>query len=219
MTQKMMVWDVPVRFFHWLTLLLVALLWWSAEQGEMQWHQLFAYLLMINLLLRIVWGFIGSQYARFSDFLRSPFQVISYVRKQPDEPSLGHNPLGGYMVLALILVLLLQVSSGMFATDDIVTEGPFYSWVSDDLSRWLTWLHKSNFNLLLVLVVIHVSAVVFYEIRGQRLIAAMVTGNKQTTLVSVSQQGNVTLKRWLWVMLLISAPIGYWLIWPLLATL
>ncbi|WP_343377248.1 cytochrome b/b6 domain-containing protein [Shewanella sp. A32] len=219
MTQKMMVWDVPVRLFHWLTLLLVALLWWSAEQGEMQWHQLFAYLLMINLLLRIVWGFIGSQYARFSDFLRSPFQVISYVRKQPDEPSLGHNPLGGYMVLALILVLLLQVSSGMFATDDIVTEGPFYSWVSDALSRWLTWFHKSNFNLLLVLVVIHVSAVVFYEIRGQRLIAAMVTGNKQTTLVSVSQQGNVTLKRWLWVMLLISAPIGYWLIWPLLGTL
>ncbi|MDN5369704.1 MAG: hypothetical protein PWP74_1012 [Shewanella sp.] len=218
MAQKVRVWDLPVRVFHWLTVLLFGLLWWTAEQGEMQWHQLCAYLLLINLSVRIVWGFIGSLPARFSHFVVSPQTVVKYWRQQYRQHHAGHNPLGGYMVLALMCLLVLQLGSGMFATDDIFIEGPLYSLVSDEVAHGFTWLHKRNFDLLLILIAVHISAVLVHEFHGNRLVCALISGNK--TLpdgVMIAEQPGLGWRWWL-LLLLIAAPITYWLILPLLAS-
>ncbi|MFQ6371306.1 cytochrome b/b6 domain-containing protein [Shewanella sp. YIC-542] len=215
MTQKIKVWDFPVRLFHWLTLVCVCLLWWSAEQGEMVWHQLFAYVLMINLLLRIAWGLVGSQHARFGDFVTTPSKVLAYLRQGHGSGYLGHNPVGGYMVIALMLLLLLQLLSGMFATDEIFTEGPWYSLVSDETAQLLTWLHKRNFNVLQLLVAVHVAAVLFYEVRGHGLIGSMISGNKRVVTVPAAPEA-VSMGRWWILLLLIASPIVYWLIMPLM---
>lgn len=174
---KLKVWDLPVRLFHWGMLVLLGALWWSAEVGEMQWHQIFAYCLMVLIVFRLVWGVIGSDTARFSHFVKSPQHVLRYV-KQPQLTSVGHNPLGGYMVVTMMLILSLQLISGLFATDEIFTEGPLYSYVSRDVSSTLTWLHKMNFNLLLALAAMHILAVVVHSIKGDKLVGAMITGYK-----------------------------------------
>jgi cytochrome b len=93
---------------------------------------------------------------------------------------LGHNPLGGWSVLAMLLALLIQAATGLFANDDIVTEGPLYPWVSKPLSDWLTDIHQLNRYLILVLAAAHVLAVLFYLVaKHENLIKPMITGFKQ----------------------------------------
>lgn len=176
------VWDLPTRFFHWAMVCLMAALWWSADAGEMEYHQLFAYGLMILLVFRICWGFVGSESARFSHFVRGPKTALAYLKqlKQSGVTShLGHNPLGAYMVICLMLLLSVQLVTGLFATDDIFTEGPFYSYVSTEVAGSLTWLHKQNFNAILALTAIHIMAVVVHSLHGDKLIPAMVHGCKR----------------------------------------
>ncbi|WP_394230663.1 cytochrome b/b6 domain-containing protein [Shewanella colwelliana] len=177
---KVKVWDLPTRVFHWTMIVLLGALWWTAENGEMGWHQVFAYSLMVLIVFRLVWGFIGSDTSRFSHFVKPPGYVMAYV-KQPKHISIGHNPIGGYMVVTMIAVLLFQLVSGLFATDDIFTEGPLYRFVSSDVSSTLTSLHKSNFNILLGLVVLHVLAVIVHGLKGDKLVGAMITGYKSVT--------------------------------------
>ncbi|WP_372869713.1 cytochrome b/b6 domain-containing protein [Shewanella sp.] len=212
------VWDLPVRLFHWLMVTLLGLLWWSAEAGEMQWHQVFAYSLMALLLFRIMWGFVGSDTARFSHFLHHPLTVIRYAKTTVTEGVKGHhghNPLGGYMVLVLLLCLALQLVSGLFATDEVFTEGPLVSMVSSDTASWLTWLHKRNFNLLLILAGVHVLAVLWHLLKGDKLLGAMVTGRRRRDEIDVNTDISFAP---LWkaaiLLLLVALPVAYLLLWP-----
>ena len=164
--QKIKVWDFPTRFFHWAMVSLVGGLWWTAEIGEMQWHQILAYLLMTLIIFRLIWGFIGSDTAKFTHFFVAPKKVIAYAKAQPKPKSIGHNPLGGYMVILLLSIIMLQLISGLFATDDIFTEGPLMHLVSSDTAGWLTWLHKTNFNIILAMAAIHIIAVVVHVAKG-----------------------------------------------------
>lgn len=177
-SKKIKVWDLPVRVFHWSMLALLIGLWWSADAGEMSLHQVFAYLLMAILSFRLIWGIMGSDTARFSHFVRSPKKVIQYASSPQKPESIGHNPMGGYMVLLLLSLLTIQLVSGLFATDDIFTEGPLYSYVSSATASTMTWLHKQNFNLILGFSAMHVLAVVIYLLKGENLIKAMFTGYK-----------------------------------------
>ncbi|RPA63911.1 cytochrome B [Shewanella frigidimarina] len=179
--QKIKVWDFPTRFFHWAMVCLIGGLWWTAEIGEMQWHQILAYLLMTLITFRLIWGFIGSDTAKFTHFFVAPKKVIAYAKAQPKPSSLGHNPLGGYMVIVLLGSLVLQLSTGLFATDDIFTEGPLIYLVSSDTAGWLTWLHKTNFNLILALAAVHIIAVLVHVFKGDNILKAMFSGYKQVT--------------------------------------
>ncbi|MCE9685302.1 cytochrome b/b6 domain-containing protein [Shewanella sp. AS16] len=179
---KIKVWDLPTRVFHWGMVLLLVGLWWSADAGEMQWHQLLAYTLLVFIGFRILWGFVGSDTARFKQFVHGPKRVIDYLKsgRGGELPAtLGHNPLGGYMVLMLIFTLSLQLATGLFATDEIFTEGPLYSWVSAETASSLTWLHKQNFLLILGLAAIHLAAVALHWFKGDKLVWAMVSGYKK----------------------------------------
>lgn len=224
---KIKVWDLPTRIFHWGMVCLLALLWWSADAGEMQWHQIFAYSLLILIGFRILWGLIGSDTARFSHFVHHPKVVLDYLRSIRTEGMsvvLGHNPIGGYMVIALIGIISLQLVTGLFATDDIFTEGPLYSYVSSDTSRFLTWLHKMNFNLILVLSAIHVLAVVIHAIKGDKLVGAMISGYKRVSnaALSSSAKSELRFKSVLLALVLFivcGAMVFGYLIWPIVKVL
>lgn len=175
---KVRVWDISTRLFHWLMFILLGGLWLTAEQGEMQWHQVLAYCLLILISFRLLWGFVGSDTAKFKAFVVPPSQALNYLTTTPKPQSIGHNPLGGYMVLLMLAVLLTQLITGLFSTDEIFTEGPLFYLVDESVALGLTWLHKTNFNVLLGCVAVHILAVLFHWFKGENLIKPMFTGDK-----------------------------------------
>lgn len=178
------VWDLPTRLFHWALVLLVAFSWWSGEQGGdwLKWHFWSGYSILTLLIFRIVWGFVGSATARFSQFVRGPGAGIAHLRElagKHEPRDIGHNAVGGWMVVALIVALLAQAVTGLFADDDILTMGPLAELVSSDVRSKLTTVHGILINVILLMVAAHVLAVLGYWIfRSQNLIKPMFTGRK-----------------------------------------
>ena len=177
-TPHVRVWDAPTRLFHWAIVILVFVSWLSADQGFMTVHLCSGLALLALLLFRIGWGLIGSTTARFRDFLHPPRAVLAYLRRGEGLYA-GHNPAGGLMVIALIMVLLAQAVTGLFANDGLHFSGPLALLVSEDVSNRVTDLHGLIFNVILLLVWCHVVAVGFYLfVKGHNLVKAMVTGKK-----------------------------------------
>ena len=178
------IWDLPTRLFHWSLVLLVGAAWGTAELGDnlMDYHKLAGYGILALVMFRLTWGICGSETSRFASFVRGPKSALAYLRAVKSglaSPYPGHNPLGGWMVVALLAILFLQAGTGLFANDDIMTEGPLKHWVSDETSSLLTGIHETNFYVLLGLVAIHVSAILFYRFfKGEDLVRPMLTGNK-----------------------------------------
>lgn len=183
-TQKIKVWDFPVRFFHWSLAICFAISWASAElfDNAMQYHLYAGYATLVLILFRILWGFVGSTTARFTSFVRSFLTTLNYVstlREPHPGKQIGHNPLGGWMVMAMLGFLLAQAGTGLFSSDDVSTQGPLAFWVGDTLSDTLSGIHQQLFNFLLVLVSLHITAVLFYRFfKHDNLIAPMITGYK-----------------------------------------
>lgn len=180
--RQVKVWDGWVRLVHWSVLLLLGLSWWSIETGRMQLHYLSGYTVLTLVLFRIGWGFLGSDTARFGHFLRSPLAALRHLRdlgRRELEPEVGHNPAGGWMVLVLLLLLLAQPLTGLFADSGYGDHGPLAKKVSAETSDWLTGLHHRNFKLILAAAALHVLAVAGYALlKGQNLVRPMLTGRK-----------------------------------------
>lgn len=178
------VWDPWVRLFHWAVASLVAFSWWSGSEGGtvMEYHMLSGYAILTLVLFRVLWGIVGSTHARFADFVRGPRRFLAALRdlaaRRP-MPYAGHNPVGGWMVLALLAALTVQATTGLFANDDIFVEGPLYGYVTKDTSDLITRVHYWNFNVILALVALHVAGVLYHWIaRRENLVGAMITGRK-----------------------------------------
>jgi len=132
---RIRVWDVPVRACHWLIVLFVAASWWTAETKRMDWHRYSGYVLLALATFRVYWGFFGSSTARFSQFVRGPRAVVSYLKGRWAVMP-GHNPLGALSVLVLLGLLLSQIVLGLFAVDvDGIESGPLSTYVSFDTGR------------------------------------------------------------------------------------
>lgn len=207
------VWDVPVRLFHWMLVLLIAFSWLAAEMDWMTWHMYSGYTILTLVLFRILWGVAGSTHARFSDFLHGPRALIGYVKTLPSRTAAkfaGHNPLGGLSVVLILLCVLVQAGTGLFANDDIITEGPLFRHVSKELSDWLTTIHKYNFNVLLALIGLHIAAVLYYLLwKSENLIKPMFTGYKHLPAgVAPAAMRGVGLA----AMLLAICAVGVWLL-------
>lgn len=174
------VWDLPTRLFHWLLVLLLVGSFLAVKAGGnwIDWHFRAGYAILALIVFRIIWGFVGGRYARFGSFLFRPRQVLAYLRGAPDaHPGPGHNPLGALSVFAMLLLIGVQAVLGLFANDDIASEGPLASLVSKDTSDFLTGLHLRHEPIILALVALHVLAIAWYRIvRGRRLVRPMVTG-------------------------------------------
>jgi cytochrome b len=179
-----LVWDWPVRLFHWSLAILIPLAWWTAENGAMDWHKTIGYAAGGLIAFRLCWGVLGGSTARFSSFVRGPAVVFRYGvglvtgRTQPLAP--GHNPLGGWSVLALLGAVLAIVGLGLFAVDvDGEESGPLAAKVSFDAGRWAARWHHQGFNLLLGLIALHLCAIAFYAaVRRDNLVGPMLTGRK-----------------------------------------
>jgi cytochrome b len=178
---KILVWDLPLRLFHWLLVLLVVTSFVSAKIGgnALQIHMLSGYAVLSLLLFRLLWGFLGGTHARFASFIRGPAAVVAYLRGGGTGQHLGHNPAGAWSVIFMLAALLLQAATGLFANDDISTEGPLAKLVSKALSDRITGVHHLNVKLLLALIGMHLSAIVFYVFyKRENLVKPMLTGFK-----------------------------------------
>jgi cytochrome b len=184
-----LVWDLPVRVTHWALVLAVAGCWATHYAGVewFTWHRRLGYTVLVLVVFRIVWGFVGTRHARFAGFLRGPAALVAYLRER-GRATVGHNPLGGLSVLALLALLLLQAAPGLFANDEIMNMGPFYGWIAPELSNRITSLHRASSDWLLVLMGLHLGAVAFYvRVRRKPLVNAMVTGRKPAADVPAAE--------------------------------
>ena len=180
-TRKILIWDLPTRLFHWLLALAIVALVVTGKAGGswMEWHGRLGLLVLGLLVFRLLWGVMGSTYARFAGFFPTPAKVAAYLRGQWHAP--GHNPLGACSVLALLAVPLFQVLTGLVANDDIAFVGPLYDLVGRDLSNLATRWHLLAVNVLLALVALHVAAILFYaHIKKDNLVKPMVLGWKDS---------------------------------------
>ena len=182
---RVRVWDLPTRLFHWLLVLLVTVSFVTGKLGgtAMQYHEWSGAAILVLVLFRVLWGFVGGMPSRFATFMRGPRKVFDYAGSllgKGHDPYLGHNPMGAWSIVAMLTALLVQAGTGLFANDDILTEGPLFHWVSKDTSDWLTRIHHMNQNILIGLVALHLGAIVFYwVVKRENLIVPMITGCKR----------------------------------------
>jgi len=182
--QPTRVWDLPTRLFHWL---LAATLVGSVLSGHlggaaMVWHFRCGYLVFGLLAFRIAWGFVGGRWSRFASFVYAPATVLRYLRgpvRADEALDIGHNPLGAFSVFALLLLLAVQVATGLVADDEIANSGPLNRFVSNATATRATgWHHGPGQWLLIALVVLHLGAIVVYLRRGNNLVRPMIGGDK-----------------------------------------
>jgi cytochrome b len=203
------VWDGPTRIFHWLLVALFVFTWWSSKTDHMDWHKASGLAILTLLAFRLLWGMFGSSTARFARFLRGPGTIAAYLRGQ-SPPLPGHNPLGGWSVIALLGLLFVQVGTGLLAVDvDGIESGPLSYLVTFDQGRLAAQLHSLAFNLLLVLIALHVLAILFYLVaRKRNLVRPMVTG--RDTAFPEGTDGLVPGKWWLLLVAVAAAFLFTW---------
>jgi cytochrome b len=175
---KIRIWDVPTRLFHWSLVGLIAFSWWSAKNDHLDWHIWSGMAVLTLLVFRLLWGLFGSSTARFANFVRGPRAIMAYLRDMKGWRAIGHSPLGAISVLVMMGAIAFQAGLGLFAIDeDGLYEGPLAQLVSLDRSEQLTDLHEDWFNILLVLIGLHVAAITFYRLfLGKKLVGPMITG-------------------------------------------
>jgi len=176
------VWDLPTRLFHWALVVCIVGLVTTAQIGgnAMDWHFRFGYGVLTLLLFRLLWGFVGGHWSRFSTFLYSPASLLRHIRGQENGgQALGHSPLGALSVFAILALLLLQVGTGLFSDDEIAAVGPLSKLASGALVSQLTHYHKDIGKVIvLVLVLLHIGAIAFYRIKRKKdLIRPMLVGD------------------------------------------
>ena len=182
---RVRVWDLPTRLFHWVLAACVLCSIVSAKIGgnAMAWHFRFGYVVLTLLAFRLLWGFVGGRWSRFASFVYAPSTTLRYLHgesRDDEHHHVGHSPLGAFSVFGFLALLLLQVSTGLVADDEISNTGPLNKFVSGATSSLATNWHK-NFGqwLIITLIVLHLAAIAYYWRRQRRnLVAPMLHGDK-----------------------------------------
>lgn len=184
-TSGTVLWDPVVRVLHWALVLAFATAWGLGKFGpdQMTWHFYAGYTVGTIVVLRVIWGFVGPRTARFVSFVRGPSAIIAYARHLPERrPShtWGHNPVGALFVVGVLVVLAMQVTSGLLSDpEDYINVGPLAQYVSYEVTQRALSLHEPMSTLLLIMVLIHIAAIVFYKRwKGENLVTPMITGRR-----------------------------------------
>ena len=189
-TQQIKLWDLPTRLFHWTlaAAVIAAIVTGHVGGNAIEWHGRLGLLVVGLVVFRLVWGFIGSTYARFATFFPTPAGIRRYLKGQWQ--GVGHNPLGALSVFALLALTACQVGTGLFANDDIAFQGYLFNLAGKDLSDTLSGIHELCGNLLTGLIVLHVAAIVFYfHMRHHNLVRPMITGKAPAPAGTPDAQG------------------------------
>jgi cytochrome b len=189
------VWDLPVRCTHWLLIIVLCGSWITGglSGSAFKWHEFLGCTVLVLVTFRVLWGFFGTRHARFASFLRGPHELVSYVRRISSlssyRPSVGHNPVGGWVVMAMLLLLLIQGLTGLFANDGVMDTGPLFGWISASLSDSLTKIHHLVFHVLQAIIAAHIIAAALYLfLRHDNLVLPMLTGRKPKDVVPEAQE-------------------------------
>lgn len=214
---KVIVWDLPTRIFHWALVASVLALVVTGNVGgnAMVWHGRLGYTVLALLLFRLLWGFVGGRWSRFSSFIYGPASILAYVRGQArPEHQIGHNPLGMLSVFALLGLLLLQVASGFVSDDEIAFSGPWVSLVSSETIEWATRYHTTIGKMLLIaLVALHVLAIVFHKlVRKHDLVRPMLTGVKHLEEAVPGSADSLALRLLALTLALACGAVVWWLV-------
>lgn len=182
--KEILVWDRATRAFHWTLAVTVAICWLTSEaEGALFWtHSVSGYAILLLVLFRLTWGVLGGRHARFEDFVCGWAAVRDHARRLltlTPPRHIGHNPLGGWMILALLAGLALVVVTGLFAADD-GDAGPYAMLVKPGVAEALSEVHETLASFLLFLIVLHVLGVLAYSLLGrENLVRALWTGIKR----------------------------------------
>lgn len=184
------VWDLPVRVCHWGFVVIIIFQYLSAEilddswlPNTMQWHFYAGYACIVLIIFRLCWGIFGTYYAKFSQFMVKPSSAFLYLKDRSTfSEFVGHNPAGAYSIIALLTLMLTQAVSGLFISDEIFSDGPYYG-VLDKVGQDIAnFLHHNVYWLLFGFIALHVLAIIFYKIKyNESLTKAMITGSKVVT--------------------------------------
>ena len=218
-THSVRVWDLPTRLFHWLLALLVVGLVVSGNIGgnAMPVHALLGQGVLTLVLFRLLWGFVGGHWSRFATFLPTPQRLRAYwlsFQRPASLVQVGHNPLGALSIVAMLLILLLQVGSGMLSDDEIAFTGPWAVLAPSEWVSWATSYHKTwGKTLLLGLVTLHLLAILFHRLRlRHNLIPAMLHGNQEALPGTQPARDSLGQRVWALVILLGCAALVRWLV-------
>jgi cytochrome b len=209
---KVRIWDLPTRLFHWaLVLCLVGLITTAQIGGNaMDWHFRFGYGVLTLLLFRFIWGFMGGYWSRFSSFFYSPAAIYRYVRDaNKPSPSLGHNPLGAASVYAMLILLLMQVGTGLVSDDEIAAAGPLSKYVASAWVSQATFYHSEiGKRLILALVGLHLAAVLFHQFKKREdLVRPMISGDKALDSTAASSRDDAKSRALAMVLLALCAAL------------
>lgn len=213
------IWDLPVRIFHWLLVLTLIAAYVTNSLGVsyFKYHVWCGYTVIVLVCFRILWGFVGTYHSRFTSFVRDPVTTFKYAInyfKRHTSHYAGHNPLGAVMVVVLLVGLLAQAVSGLFANDEIFNLGPLYGYVSNELSLSLTSLHRQLFYWIMGAVALHIIAVLVHVFfKRENIIKAMFTGKK--SLMFYSGIRPITSSR-IWLAIVIIVLVSAGLAWIIL---
>ncbi|SFV60559.1 Ni,Fe-hydrogenase I cytochrome b subunit [hydrothermal vent metagenome] len=172
-----MIWDIYLRLFHWLLVVSVSISLISGVLENLEVHIPAVKIVLFLLIFRFFWGIIGYPTAQFKYFIKSPKTIIQYIRKNKVS-YVGHNPLGALSVVAMLVLLLAQSISGLFKTDEVLFEAPFYNLVSSNIQTLMSEIHSSVFIIILLFIFIHIMAIIIYWFKGNNLVRAMIFGGK-----------------------------------------
>ncbi len=188
--EKHLIWDLPLRIFHWSFAFTILASWYTAEHKDdyIELHMQLGFVALALIIFRIIWGIIGPKHARFSQFIPSPKTLIVYLTKSNNENfAPGHNPLGALMVILMIMLISTQAISGLFITDDVFSSGPYYGSLASELEKVMSFLHHNTFDFMIGAIALHLAAVAYYwQVKKQNLVKPMITGRKSAEQVKAT---------------------------------
>ena len=217
MSKHVLIWDLPLRIFHWLFAFTVIASWYTSDQDNdlIELHMQLGYFALGLLVFRVLWGFVGTKHSLFTSFIPTPKRLVLYIKNLSNnriESNVGHNPLGSLMVILMILLISLQAISGLFINDDVFSSGPYYESVSKDIEKIMVFLHHNVFDFMIAAIILHLVAIGYYvRIKKQSLILPMITGKKAEKINNTLEIKHS--KLWTALLVVIVAAIFvYWLV-------
>lgn len=214
---RVRVWDLPTRLFHWTlaTAFLALVATGFAGGAWMEWHGRLGALVLVLLLFRLAWGFVGGHWSRFASFLPTPARLKEHLRGgEAAARHAGHSPLGAISVLAMLLVLLAQVGTGLLSDDGGGFTGPWNEHVPRATAVLATALHRQvGAWLLIALVLLHVGAIVYYRLaRRRKLVQAMLDGDRLLQYPAPSSRDDARSRLLASVVIMLALVLVAWLV-------